>query len=65
MLKFPGPPKGYSHVYLEDIDQPLPDSPNPKTRYIQLGTIACGRYLETAKPDLPFRFRAGTAWATS
>ncbi len=42
MLKFPQPAKEYSHVFLEDTDQPLPEKLNPNTRYMFLSTIAKG-----------------------
>lgn len=42
MLKFKQPPKEYSNIYLEDTDRPLPESLNPNTRYMFMGTIATG-----------------------
>lgn len=42
MLKFQQPPKEYSNIYLEDTDRPLPETLNPNTRYMFMGTIATG-----------------------
>jgi serine/threonine-protein kinase len=42
MLEFPEPPKGYSSVFLEETDKPLPKKIDPRTRYAFFSTIATG-----------------------
>jgi len=42
MLEFPEPPKGYSSVFLEETDKPLPEKIDPRTRYAFFSTIATG-----------------------
>lgn len=42
MLNFPEPPKGYSSVYLDETDKPLPQKIDPRTRYAFFGDISSG-----------------------
>ncbi len=42
MLEFPEPPKGYSSVFLEETDKPLPEKIDHRTRYAFFSTITTG-----------------------